>query len=204
MNYSKHKLLISLLALPVLVLALFLAGVDIPGLTSEKWAARVNEKEITKEDVDVSIAIAASEMNSEFNRMFYRNPGTETKKLVAEQLVDKEVVSFEAEKMGLSVTESEIDWELGKYKAIEGPEWFNKFLSDNNMNIDQFRERVRKRLAYEKVYWAVTENAIVSSNSYMTSEQEDKKKISDKKFADWLENVKGNYTIIYSEKYQPR
>lgn len=124
------------------------------------------DKVITREDLDKAI----EELKQQYSGSI-PEPGTPEyatiQKQVAERLVNEEILWFEAGKMGITVSDEEINTQIDQYKQSSGgDEQFNTKLSENNMTLDVLKERIRKNLLFQKLYPEVTKEA-----SQVTDEQ---------------------------------
>ncbi|MFA6000939.1 MAG: peptidyl-prolyl cis-trans isomerase [Thermoleophilia bacterium] len=117
------------------------------------------DKVITREDLDKAI----EELKQQYSGSI-PEPGTPEyitiQKQVAERLVNEEILWFEADKMGITVSDEEINTQVDQYKqSTGGDEQFNAKLSENNMTLDALKERIRKNLLFQKLYPEVTKDA---------------------------------------------
>lgn len=117
------------------------------------------DKVITREDLDKAIA----DLKQQYGESLPASDSPEyanLQKQVAERLVNEEILWFEAEKMGLSVTDEEINGQIDQYKqAAGGDEQFNQKLQEQNMTLDALKEQIRKNLLFQKIYPEVTKDA---------------------------------------------
>ena len=152
------KMIIALLAVVVAIAAaLLVAGC---GSLPKSAVAEVNGKVITKEDLDNKIQDLQTQYGSQGG---LPQPGTpeyaDFQKQVAEELVTEEVMWFEADKMGIQVTDDDVNKQIDQIKqSVGGDKQFQQALSQRNMTLDRLKDNVRKGLIYQKLFDQVTKN----------------------------------------------
>lgn len=124
------------------------------------------DKVITREDLDKAI----EELKQQYSGSI-PEPGTPEyttiEKQVAERLVNEEILWFEADKMGITVSDEEVNTQIDQYKEQSGgEEQFNAKLAESGMTLDRLKEQIRKNLLFQKLYPEVTKDA-----SQVTDEQ---------------------------------
>ena len=131
-------------------LCFFIAALVIAGC-GRKVAATVNGKEIYLEDVD-----------KEVDRLLSQHKeagGTQTEKMkeqfrgsVLNYLIENELALQEAEKKGIKVTDKEVEKQLNQMKKMFSSEAeFNSMLEKQDIDIDDFKERLREDLLMTKI-----------------------------------------------------
>jgi foldase protein PrsA len=141
----------------ILILALAWAGC---GGLPKSAVASVNDKVITREDLDRRI----EDLKQQYGQSLPSSDSpeyAELQKRVAEQLVNETILlSFEAPKMGIEVSDEEINQQIDQYKQQSGGEdAFNQQLADSNMSLDRLKDQVSKSLLFQKLYPEVTKDA---------------------------------------------
>jgi len=121
--------------------------------------ASVNDKVITREDLDQRI----QDLKTQYGESVPAQDSPEyadLQKQVAEQLVNETILlSFEAPKMGIEVSDEEVNQQIDQYKQQAGGEdAFNQKLDESNMTLDQFKDQVYKSLLFQKLYPEVTKD----------------------------------------------
>ncbi|MHB1413492.1 MAG: SurA N-terminal domain-containing protein, partial [Thermoleophilia bacterium] len=152
------KMIIALLAVVVAIAAALL--VTGCGSLPKSAVAEVNGKVITKEDLDNKIQDLQAQYGSQGG---LPQPGTpeyaDFQKQVAEELVTEEVMWFEADKMGIRVTDDDVNKQIDQIKqSVGGDKQFQQALSQRNMTLDRLKDNVRKGLIYQKLFDQVTKN----------------------------------------------
>ncbi len=123
--------------------------------------AEVNGKVITKEDLDNKIEDLKAQYGSQGG---FPQPGTaeysQFEKQVVDELVTEQVIWFEADKMGLTVSEDDVNKQVDQIKQSTGGEQqFQQALAQQNMSLDRLKDNIRKGLLYQKVFNQITKNA---------------------------------------------
>lgn len=169
---------------------------------SPNGVAMVNGKEITKADLagamnDLQMQVAAGQLSSDMPKL-----GTpeysDLERQVVERLADEEIEWFEAERMGFSVSETEINIQIDQYKQQDGGEpAFNQKLKDTNTTLDRLKDQTRKSLLFDKLFIEVTKNVAAGANESET--EKNKQAFFDK----WVQEAISKYVIIYADQYKP-
>jgi len=150
--------MIKKLVLVLFLLALVPVWIGCGGLPKSAVAS-VNGKVITQEDLDQRI----QDLQQQYGQSIPAQDSpeyAELQKQVAEQLVNETILlSFEAPKMGIEVTDEEINQQIDLYKQQSGGEdSFNQKLQENNLTLDQLKDQVSKSLLFQKIYPEVTKD----------------------------------------------
>ncbi len=149
------KKLILLIMIPTVALA-WVAGC---GGLPKSAVAQVNGKVITREDLDKRIEDLKLQYGDSMPQ-----PDTpayaDMQKQIVKQLVEEEILWFEADKLNITVSDQEINDQIDQYKQQAGGEdAFNQRLSDSNMTLDRLKDQTRKSLLFQKLYPEVTKDA---------------------------------------------
>jgi foldase protein PrsA len=160
------------IALPLLALVAVLAlaacgGGSSSGDVPEGAIAVVGDKTITKEQFDA--AMEAQKKSAESKKQDFPAAGTPqyeaVKATVVKGLVEQQEWNLEAEKMGIKVTDQEIETQLDQLKQANGLTDEQKYqaeLAKFGLTDAQVRDEVRTRILTNKIYEAVTKNVAVS------------------------------------------
>lgn len=76
---------------------------------------------------------------------------TSLKLSILRELIDNEILTQRAEKLGLLATDEEVDRKLNEVKAPYTPEQFNDKLKERNITLDDFKRDLRRSLTVDKV-----------------------------------------------------
>lgn len=149
-----------LLALSILAALLVIVAAGC-GSLPKSAVAEVNGKVITREDLDRAIEDLKAQYAQQGG---FPEPDTPEysalQKQVAERLVNEEILWFEADKMGITVSDEEVNNQLDQYKQqAGGEEQFNTQLQQQNYTVDKLKDQIRKSLLFQKLYPEVTKDA---------------------------------------------
>lgn len=146
-----------LIIMSLLVVAAAWAGC---GGLPKSAVAEVNGKVITQEDLDQAIEQA----RQSYGETSVPAEGTQEykdfEKQIVKRLVDEQIVWFEAENMGITVTAEEVESELEKAEMqAGGEEQLQDILDQSNITLDRFKESLRDNLMFQKLFPEVTKDA---------------------------------------------
>src|SRR5665648_44015 len=127
------------------------------GCGGQTAIAEINGKAITSDDLGRAI----DQLRQEYNGVSFPETGTsefaEVKKRVTQRLINDEVFRLEADKMGVSVSDEEVNAQVDQQrKTFGGEEHFVKTLSEQGTTEAQFTENLRKSLLFKMIYAEVT------------------------------------------------
>lgn len=98
-----------------------------------------------------------------------RKFGDVAKEKILDMLVDTKIQLKKAEEMGIKVTDEEVNTEIENAKKyFETEEKFNEFLKEQNMDLDYFKDSVRKDMIISKLREKMTENITVTDAEIKT------------------------------------
>lgn len=148
-----------LIIISMLAIAATLAGC---GGLPKSAVAEVNGKVITREDLDQAIDEARQQYGEQGVPAEGSAQYDDFEKGVVKRLVDQEILWFEAEKMGISITSEEVDAEVEKTTLqAGGEEELQALLDESNITMDRFKESLRDNLLFRKVFPEVTKDTPV-------------------------------------------
>jgi len=149
-----------LLALSILAAMLVIVAAGC-GSLPKSAVAEVNGKVITREDLDRAIEDLKAQYAQQGGFPEADTPEySALQKQVAERLVNEEILWFEADKIGISVSDEEVNNQLDQYKQqAGGDEQFNTQLQQQNYTVDKLKDQIRKSLLFQKLYPEVTKDA---------------------------------------------
>lgn len=158
--------------LVVLVLVLAIAGVVAAGCSRlpQSAVASVNGKVITREDLDQRI----EDLKGQFGGQGFPEPNTEeykqVQKQIAQQLVTEQILLFEADKLGITASDDDVNQQLDQIKqGVGGEEKYQAALQQRNFTEDRLKDQIRSSLIFQKLFPEVTKDA-----QPVTDEQEQK------------------------------
>lgn len=121
--------------------------------------AKVNGKVITKEDLDKYMNERRQTMGAD--KM--PEPGSpdydRVKQQSTETLALMEVLVFEADKIGITISEEDINQEIDQLKLqAGGDEQFLNYLKETNKTLEEYRDEMRKNLIFQALYKEVNKD----------------------------------------------
>lgn len=136
----------------VVVVAIAVLGVIFGPRLFAKTAAIVNGEKILMNEVDKQLdRIAAQHKTAEQKKAFVKQK-KQIQKQILDILIDQTLYKQEAEKMGIKVTDQEVENEVNRTKKrFPSEAEFAKALKDAQMTLDDLREFTRNRLIAERV-----------------------------------------------------
>lgn len=151
-NYKRY--LIFLVSI-ILMLSIALSGCKD---ANEEAVAKVNGEIVSREEFDQNFEMYKKIYEDSYGPDILSKSAGENKTFedlikenVLEKLITEEIILQEAEKENLIVSNEDVDNEINSYKQlIGGEEKFNEFLKENNMDIDYFRQGLKKEMSIEK------------------------------------------------------
>lgn len=140
----------------VFMLAIAVVWIGCGGL-SQSAIAEVDGKVITKNDFDKAVNETRQQYGAESVPATDSQEYDAFRKQIAERLVIEEVIWHEADKMGVTAKEEDINMQVDTYRQqAGGEEQFENLLKENNLTLDALRDNVRKSLLFQGVYKEAT------------------------------------------------
>ena len=148
----------------------------------DNTVAMVNGEKLSKEDYKKEISFYGSTLASQ----------QQLKNSVIQMMIQDKIISDDAAKNKLKVDDKEVsDAFLQQVDRLGGKETFDKMLDDYNMDVDMFKETLRKDLLYKKHKEWFDKN-------HEVSEDEIKKYFEDNK--DQFKSVDASHILVEDEK----
>jgi parvulin-like peptidyl-prolyl isomerase len=148
----------------VIVLALVPVWAGCGGFP-DNAVAEVDGKVITREDLDFRM--------DQLRQLYGELPDTESEeyksleKQAVEQLVNEQIIVFEAEDMDIHVTDEEVDEAIDeRVEAIGGQEIYEQQLEAAGTTVDREMQQVRNELLFQKIF-----PEVVKDGPQVTDEQ---------------------------------
>jgi foldase protein PrsA len=178
----------------IVLLAIFLITIPLFGC-GKKVAATVGGKKIYVEEVDKQLESVKKQHGEAFE-------GDEGKKLeeqfrqnILDNLIVIEIYTQQADKMGIKVTDKEVDEKFNEIKKMFPSEKeFTKALSDENLTTEEVKDNLRKQTLKQKVDDEVTKGIKVT--------EKETKDYFDRNFEQFKEpeRVKARHILVKTEK----
>ena len=115
-------------------------------------AAVVNEQIITRSEVEKRLQPYLFYAGGKFHANEKQKEIAKIKKGILEDLIKEKLLLIEAQNIGITIKEKEIDFEENKLKEKLGTqEHFEKLLAEQNVTEEEFRESLKKQLLLKKL-----------------------------------------------------
>lgn len=168
---KKHKLL--LVSLTIVVMAAFLAGCGMvrvnPEVDNNTIVAKVAGEEVKKEEFKKVFEIFKNQYEQQFGTEVWdqeiegRKFGEVAKEKLLDMLIDEKLQMKKAADLGISATDDEVNSEVEKAKKyFDTEEKFNEYLKGQNMDLEYFKQSVKKELVINKLTDKLTANVAVT------------------------------------------
>lgn len=168
---KKYKLL--LVSLTFIVLAAFLAGCGMvrlnPEVDNNTIVAKVSGEEVKKEEFNKMYGIFKAQYEQQFGTEVWeqevdgRKFGDVAKEKLLDMLIDEKLQMKKAAELGITVTDDEVNGEVEKAKKyFDSEEKFNEFLKGQSMDLEYFKQSVKKELTISKLTDKLTGNLAVT------------------------------------------
>ncbi|HYE10732.1 MAG TPA: peptidylprolyl isomerase [Patescibacteria group bacterium] len=168
---KKFKLL--LVTLTFVVLAAFLAGCGMvrvnPEVDNNTIVAKVSGEEVKKEEFNKMFGIFKAQYEQQFGTEVWeqevdgRKFGDVAREKLLDMLIDEKLQLKKAAELGITVTDDELNSEVEKAKKyFDSEEKFNEFLKGQSMDLEYFRQSVKKELTISKLTDKLTGNLAVT------------------------------------------
>lgn len=167
----KYKLL--LVSLALIVLAAFLAGCGMirvnPEVDNKTAVAKVSGEEIKKEEFLKMFNIFKAQYEQQFGTEVWdqelegRKFGDVAREKLLDMLIDEKLQLDKAAELGITVTDDEVNSEIENAKKyFDTEEKFNEFLKEQGIDLEYFKESVKKELIISKLNDKLTEKVAVT------------------------------------------
>jgi len=143
-NVWRHKP--TSISFAILLLALMVAA-GCKGKQGDDVMAKVNGRSITNAEVEkyyTNQTAGAPQQPTE-------EQATSLRLSILRELIDNEILTQRAEKLGLLATDEEVDRKLNEVKAPYTPEQFTQKLQERKITLDDFKRDLRRSLTVDKV-----------------------------------------------------
>lgn len=166
-----YKLL--LVSLASVMLAAFLAGCGMvrvnPEVDNNTVVAKVDGEEIKKEEYNKLFGIFKVQYEQQFGTEVWeqetegRKFGDVAREKLLDMLIDEKLQMKKAAEIGITVTDDEIKSEIEKAKKyFDSEDKFNEFLKGQNMDLEYFKQSVKKELTINKLIEKLTEKVVAT------------------------------------------
>lgn len=168
---KKYRLL--LVSLTILVLAAFLAGCGMvrvnPEVDNNTIVAKVSGEEVKKEEFNKMFGIFKAQYEQQFGTEVWeqeldgRKFGDVAREKLLDMLIDEKLQLKKAAELGITVTDEEVNTEVENAKKyFDTEEKFNEFLKGQGMDLEYFKQSMKKELTINKLTEKLTEKVAVT------------------------------------------
>jgi foldase protein PrsA len=155
------------------VLAAFLAGCGMirvnPEVDNKTAVAKVSGEEIKKEEFLKMFNIFKAQYEQQFGTEVWdqelegRKFGDVAREKLLDMLIDEKLQLDKAAELGITVTDDEVNSEIENAKKyFDTEEKFNEFLKEQGIDLEYFKESVKKELIISKLNDKLTEKVAVT------------------------------------------
>lgn len=169
----KRNCKLLLVSLTIVILAAFLAGCGMvrvnPEVDNNTIVAKINGEEIKKEEFNKLFGVFKVQYEQQFGTDVWeketegRKFGDVAREKLLDMLVDEKLQLKKAAELGITVTDDEVTAEIeNSKKYFDTEEKFNEFLKGQNMDLEYFKQTVKKELIINKLIDKLTEKIAVT------------------------------------------
>ena len=161
------------MSLTIVMLAVFLAGCGMvrvnPEVDNNTVVAKVAGEEVKKEEFNKIFGIFKAQYEQQFGTEVWeqetdgRKFGDVAREKLLDMLIDEKLQMKKAAELGITVTDDELNVEIENAKKyFDTEEKFNEFLKGQSMDLEYFKQSVKKELTINKLTDKLTENIAVT------------------------------------------
>lgn len=169
----KHKVL--LVSLTLVVLAAFVAGCGMvrvnPEVDNNTVVAKVSGEEVKKEEFNKMFGIFKAQYEQQFGTEVWeqelegRKFEDVAREKILDMLIDEKLQLKKAAELGVSISDDEVNVEIENAKKyFDSEEKFNEFLKQQNMELEYYKQSVKKELTINKLFEKLTGNAALTDD----------------------------------------
>lgn len=163
------------MSLTIVILAAFLAGCGMvrvnPEVDNNTVVAKVAGEEIKKEEFNKVFGIFKVQYEQQYGADVWeketegRKFGDVAREKLLDMLIDEKLEMKKAAELGITVTDDEVNAEIeNSKKYFDTEEKFNEFLKGQNMDLEYFKQSVKKELTINKLTEELTKNVAVTDS----------------------------------------
>ncbi|MEA4845976.1 MAG: peptidylprolyl isomerase [Clostridiaceae bacterium] len=174
--------ILTLILLTVILAACGMVRVN-PEVDNKTVVAKVSGEDIKKEEFNKMFDIFKTQYEQQFGTEVWdqevegRKFGDVAREKLLDMLIDEKLQLKKAAELGISATDDEVNTEIENAKKyFDSEEKFNEFLKGQGIDLEYFKESVKKELTVNKLVEKLTENITVTDedlkNYYDTHQDE--------------------------------
>ena len=119
----------------------------------DRVAAVVNKEVITQSEVDVIFFPIYQQIAKAYQGPNLEEELRNARLRLLNQIIEDKLVYQEAQKLGVKVTDEEIQEELERFRSqFKNPEEFNREIEKSGLKMSEFEQRIKERLAIMKLH----------------------------------------------------
>lgn len=146
-----NKVKVKAVGILLVVSLIFLMSGCVNQSAKGEIVAKVNGDSIYKEDFEKDFNIYKNAVESKVGPEIWKKLEEEAMRRFLDKLIIEKIISQEAEKLGLKVTDEEVDKEIKNYISyFENEEKFKEFLKQSNITEEYFRKEIKKEILISK------------------------------------------------------
>ncbi len=132
----------------------------------DRVAAVVNNEVITQSEVDIIFRPIYEQIKKAYQGPDLQRELETVRLKLLNQLIEDKLVYQEAQKLGVTVSDSEIQEELATFKAqFQNEEIFKKEMKKSGVNLKEVEKKVRERITITKLHQALIRGKVIVSPS---------------------------------------
>jgi parvulin-like peptidyl-prolyl isomerase len=147
-----------------ILLVLFFPVYSVRAEVVDKIVAVVNDEPITQSELDIYLAPIYHQYKSVYFGEDFQEKMNDARLKLLNQLIEDKLVLQEAKKLGVTVSDSEIDEKLNELKShFKSDEEFQNLLSQQGLTLKQMRKRFEDQIAIRKLHQYEIRSKVVIS-----------------------------------------
>ncbi|GAB4482256.1 MAG: hypothetical protein OHK006_00200 [Thermodesulfovibrionales bacterium] len=152
----------------VFAAAAFALLIGLPLAGCAKPAAIVNTKQITRKALDLRVREAAADLRKKQQAALSEE---ELRQRVLRRMIDERLILDEAARLGITVSDQELDAELSAFRHSLGEEGYRRMIEEAGMSEAAFRGRTREKLLLAKFVRSLVDPSAVTDDELIAEYQ---------------------------------
>ncbi|PIQ85870.1 MAG: hypothetical protein COV74_06780 [Candidatus Omnitrophica bacterium CG11_big_fil_rev_8_21_14_0_20_45_26] len=136
----------------------------------DRVVAVVNQEPITQSEVETMMRPIETQLSQAYQGQELAVQIEKTRQQLLSQIIEDKLVLQEAKRLGVEVSEAEVDGKLKEFQRQFGSEAnFNRMLEEQGADIKLIRKRLREQLMMQKLHYIQVQRRVVVSPVEITS-----------------------------------
>ncbi len=139
----------------------------LPAFSEEQLVDRVvvvvNQEIITQSEFDALFQPIYLQYQNTYQGNELTDKLNEVRKKLLNQLIEDKLVLQEARKLGVEVSDNEVDERLGEFKKQFSGQSFDEMLKTQNVKIKTIKDRIRDQISIQKLHYVEIQRKVVVS-----------------------------------------